>query len=99
MNFLQEWEEEILQKSSCKKPKPITLKVYELIDWSKRDPKGFYEHSLKMGWFIMPEVSDKENYMRWGYMQYFYRIKIKNEYVEPIREQVKADEKGQTELF
>lgn len=47
----------------------------------------------------MPEVSDKENYMRWGYMQYFYRVKIKNEYVEPIREQVNANEKGQTQLF
>jgi len=99
MSSLQEWQEEILRKSSCKKPKPITHKVFELIEWSRKDPIGFLGNVYSNGWLIEPAPENKTDYMRWSFIQYWYRTEVKKEYVEPIANDIKTDEKGQGKLL
>ena len=85
MNSQQDNQEETLRKSLCKTPIPITYKVYELIDLSK-NKADFWRMIKENGWLEQPPREDNTQYMRYGFIHFWYRREILNEYIPTSNE-------------
>lgn len=104
MNFQQEKAAETLRSYCSKTPKPITLEVYKLIELSK-DKIKFWQMIKDNGWLNEPTASDKTQYMRYGFIHFWYRREILNEYIpdktesDPFPDEPKKEKSRQIKLL
>jgi hypothetical protein len=78
--------------------------VYELIDLSKNKTE-FWRMIKENGWLEQPPREDNTQYMRYGFIHFWYRREILNEYIpasnesDPFLDEPKKINTRQISLF